>query len=102
MLTGDVSLLFDLAKQKFTYATGPNNLRLDILRDAAGNRVEFVKAMGRMYFNIHASAGQKEEFAPALDYLNNVLNIRQLPSQLVRRAPYRTALDVFERVNRAG
>ena len=102
VLIGDVPLRFDLAKQKFTYTEGPNNLRMDVLRSATGNRVEFVEAQGRAFFQIHASPAQKNEFGPAIDYLNGVLNNRQLPSQLIHKAPYPTVLDVFKRLNQQG
>lgn len=75
---------------------------MDILRSAAGNRVPFVEAQGRQFFSIHASPAQKADFGLAIDYLNGVLNQRQLPSHVIRRASYSTVLDVFKRLNQQG
>jgi hypothetical protein len=102
VLIGDTPLRFDLANQRFTYTEGPNTLRMDILRSAAGNRVAFVEAQGRQFFNIHASPAQRADYGLAIDYLNGVLNQRQLPSQVIRRASYSTVLDVFKRLNQQG
>jgi hypothetical protein len=102
VLMGDTPLRFDLANQKFTYTEGPNTLRLDILRSATGNSIPFVEAQGRQFFNVHASAAQKADFGLAIDYLNGVLNQRQLPSQVIRRSSYSTVLDVFKRLNQQG
>ena len=102
VLTGDTPLRFDLANQRFTYTEGPNTIRLDILRSATGNPVPFVEAQGRQVFYIHASAAQRADFGLAIDYLNGILNQRQLPSQVIHRASYSTVLDVFKRLNQQG
>jgi hypothetical protein len=102
VLAGETKLRFDLADEKFTYTDGPNTIRLDMLRSAAGGRVPFVEAQDRQFFNIYANPAQRAEFGQAIDYLNGVLNQRQLPSQCVQKASYSEVLDVFKRLNQAG
>jgi hypothetical protein len=102
VLTGVVPLRFNLERRSFTFNTGPNDLRLDELRDAAGAPVEFTKAMGRQYFFVHASPAQKETFGETIHWLNNVLSLREMPSQKIVGSSYTTVLDVFRRLNRQG
>ncbi len=102
VLAGNVPLRFNLERQEFTFGTGPNDLRLDILRDATGNPVEYVKAAGRQHFFQHATPAQKEVFGERINWLNAVLTQREMPSQKIVGSPYSAVLDVFKRLNRQG
>lgn len=102
VLDGNVPLRFNLDRQEFTFNAGPNDLRLDILRDAAGAPVEYVKAAGRQHFFQHATPAQKEAFGERINWLNNVLTQRDMPSQRILGSPYASVLDVFKRLNRQG
>jgi hypothetical protein len=102
VLTGDTPLRFDLANEAFVYSDGPNMLRLDILRDAAGRSVPFTDAAGRQFFYIHASEAQKASFGRVINYLNGILTQRELPSQIIKGADYPTVLGVFKRLNLQG
>ncbi|WP_437575496.1 GmrSD restriction endonuclease domain-containing protein [Sorangium sp. So ce887] len=102
VLAGQVELRFNLERQEFTFSTGPNDLRLDILRDAAGAPVEYVKAAGRQHFFQHATPAQKETFGERINWLNNILVQREMPSQKIVGSAYSVVLDVFKRLNRQG
>lgn len=102
VLTGSIPLRFDLENQRFTFNTGPNDLRLDILRDAAGAPIEFSKAAGKQYFYQHASPAQKDSYGERINWLNNILAQREMPSQKIVGSAYSTVLDVFKRLNRQG
>ena len=47
--TGEVPLRFDLEKKRFTFSSGENHLRLDILRDATGGRRPFQDAASELF-----------------------------------------------------
>jgi hypothetical protein len=102
VLAGDTRLRFDLVKERFTYADGENCLRLDILRDAAGQPFPFPKAAEADYFRLHASEAQQRSFGGAINRLNGVLRNRPLPWQIITDADYGTILGVFKRLNQQG
>jgi hypothetical protein len=102
VLSGDTPLKFDLAKQGFTYSDGQNCLRLDILRNAEGQAVEFSEAAGSQFFQVHSTEAQRKEFGRVIDYLNGILNQRLLPSQTIRKASYGTVISAFRRLNEQG
>jgi hypothetical protein len=102
VLTGNIPLRFNLERQEFTFNTGPNDLRLDILRDAGGTQVEFSKAAGRQYFVQHATQSQRDTFGEGLSWLNSVLTQREMPSQKIVGSAYALVLEVFKRLNRQG
>lgn len=102
VLDGSVPLRFNLERQEFVFSTGPNDLRLDILRDAAGATVDYVKAAGRQHFFQHATPAQKDAFGERINWLNNILTQRDMPSQKIVGSPYADVLDVFKRLNRQG
>jgi hypothetical protein len=102
VLAGNIPLRFNLERQEFTFNTGPNDLRLDILRDAAGAPVEFSKAAGRQYFVQHATQAQRDAFGERLNWLNSVLTQREMPSQKIIGSTYALVLEVFKRLNRQG
>lgn len=102
VLTGTVPLRFNLERMEFTFAAGPNDLRLDILRDASGGQVNFSRAASRQYFFHHATPAQKEAFSEAISWLNNIFTLREMPCQKIVGSSYSTVLDVFKRLNREG
>jgi hypothetical protein len=102
VLAGQVPLRFNLERQEFTFGTGPNDLRLDIFRDAAGAPVEYAKAAGRQHFFQHATLAQRDEFGERINWLNNILTLREMPSQKIVGSSYSDVLDVFKRLNRQG
>ncbi len=102
LLSGNTPLKFDLAKQGFTYSDGQNCLRLDVLRNAEGQSVEFSEAAGGQFFQIHSTPAQKKQFGKVIDYLNGILNQRSLPSQTIRRAAYGIVISAFRRLNEQG
>jgi hypothetical protein len=102
VLSGDTPLKFDLANQVFTCSDGPNCLRLDVLRDAEGQPVEFSEAAGGQFFQIHSTQAQRRQFGKVIDYLNGILNQRILPSQTIRRSAYGVVISAFRRLNEQG
>jgi hypothetical protein len=97
VVSGTIRLKFDLAKQGFTYSDGLNCLRLDVLRNAEGQPVEFSEAAGGQFFQIHSTPAQKKQLGKVIDYLNGILNQRILPSQTIRRAAYGKVISAFQR-----
>ncbi|UQA57110.1 DUF262 domain-containing protein [Polyangium aurulentum] len=102
VLSGNIPLRFNLERQEFTFSTGPNDLRLDILRDATGAPVEYTRAAGRQHFFQHATPAQKDAFGERINWLNNILTQRDMPSQKIVGSEYSDVLDVFKRLNRQG
>ncbi|HUT53648.1 MAG TPA: DUF262 domain-containing protein [bacterium] len=102
VLNGNVPLKFDLREEKFTYSDGPDSLRLDILRDAEGNKRSFDEAGESLYFEYHASESQKKTYAKQINRLKGILSNREIPNQTIRHSEYSTVLDIFKRSNIAG
>lgn len=102
VLTGEIGLRFDLAKERFTFGDGENCLRLNILQDAAGKSVPWEQAAEDDYFRQHASIAQQSAFGRAINRLNGIFRNREIPSQTIKDAKYATVLGVFKRLNQQG
>lgn len=104
VLSGDTPLKFDLANERFTYADGPNCLRLDVLRNAVGEAVDFDDAAGSQFFQIHSTEAQRKNFGKTIDHLNGNLesaNIALTDDKTSRLWHCDKCIPAFESTGRA-